>query len=112
MLSRALSIVLLLASAALAACRSQQNQDATIARLLETIGEQSRYFVEFGFNADSWEGGSGANSHALWARGDAEELRTRGGEFDQAEPPASEAVLQAPRRAASAGVHRQGRRHR
>lgn len=48
---------------------SQGRQDSIFSAVFERIGETNRFFVEFGFNAASYEGGTGANTAALWKRG-------------------------------------------
>lgn len=48
---------------------SQGAQDAILSSIFSTIGETNRFYVEFGFNGESWERGSGANTEALWRRG-------------------------------------------
>ncbi|EGB03508.1 hypothetical protein AURANDRAFT_67941 [Aureococcus anophagefferens] len=37
--------------------------------VLDVIGETNQFFVEIGFNSDSFEGGAGSNTYALWRRG-------------------------------------------
>ena len=64
---RLLALALALRSAH--AASQVPGQDDTIERIFRAIGEGGRYYVEFGFNAASWEGSSGANTEALWRRG-------------------------------------------
>jgi len=40
-----------------------------LARIFAGIGTTNRHFVEFGFNAPSFEESSGANTEALWQQG-------------------------------------------
>lgn len=48
---------------------SQGGQDGTLASIFSAIGETNRFYVEFGFNAVEFSGGSGANSYQLKLRG-------------------------------------------
>lgn len=50
-------------------CLSQHSQDEYGRQIFNAIGETNRYYVEFGFNSPSFEGGSGANTLALYNRG-------------------------------------------
>lgn len=44
---------------------SQSWQDGYLAYVFQNIGVTNKFYVEFGFNADSFEGGSGANTYVL-----------------------------------------------
>jgi hypothetical protein len=44
---------------------SQSWQDGYLAYVFQNIGVTNKFYVEFGFNEDSFEGGSGANTYAL-----------------------------------------------
>jgi hypothetical protein len=44
---------------------SQSWQDGYLAYVFQNIGVTNKYYVEFGFNAASFEGGTGANTHLL-----------------------------------------------
>ena len=48
--------------AATAASLSQGQQDAIVKSVFEVIGTTNEYFVEIGFDASSYEGGTGANT--------------------------------------------------
>jgi hypothetical protein len=48
---------------------SQSGQDGSLEYIFRHIGEGGRRFVEFGFNGDSYESDSGANTHSLYLRG-------------------------------------------
>ncbi|KAH8058909.1 hypothetical protein JL720_13925 [Aureococcus anophagefferens] len=48
---------------------SQGPQDGIVQAVLDVIGETNQFFVEIGFNSDSFEGGAGSNTYALWRRG-------------------------------------------
>lgn len=48
---------------------SQGSQDALLKKIFHAVGTTNRYFVEFGFNAPSFEEGSGANTQELWKQG-------------------------------------------
>eukprot|EP00316_Scyphosphaera_apsteinii_P004942 CAMPEP_0119305012 /NCGR_PEP_ID=MMETSP1333-20130426/6108_1 /TAXON_ID=418940 /ORGANISM="Scyphosphaera apsteinii, Strain RCC1455" /LENGTH=265 /DNA_ID=CAMNT_0007308009 /DNA_START=120 /DNA_END=914 /DNA_ORIENTATION=- len=52
-----------------AKARSQAGQDKLLRRILARIGTTNQYFVEFGFNADSIDGGSGSNTAELYHKG-------------------------------------------
>ena len=53
-----------------ASSRSSQGKQASkLLQIFATIGTTNKFYAEFGFNANSLEGGSGANSYALWNRG-------------------------------------------
>ena len=45
--------------------KSQKHQDGALAYIFQNIGVTNKFYVEFGFNADNFEGGSGANSYVL-----------------------------------------------
>ena len=61
--------LLLAVATAHVAATSQGQQDLTLAKIFGAIGTTNRFFVEFGFNGDSFETGSGANSEALYRQG-------------------------------------------
>ena len=42
--------------------KSQSWQDGVLAYVFQNIGVTNRFYVEFGFNAPSFDGGSGANA--------------------------------------------------
>ena len=48
---------------------SQAHQDGIIEAIFASIGTTNQYYCEFGFNSDSYEGGSGANTLQLHNRG-------------------------------------------
>ena len=50
--------------------KSQKHQDGALAYIFQNIGVTNKFYVEFGFNADNFEGGSGANSYVLLHRDD------------------------------------------
>ena len=45
---------------------SQGKQDGILLYLFQHLGVTNKYFVEFGFNSATYEGGTGANTHVLW----------------------------------------------
>ena len=47
---------------------AQGRQAAILDAIFSKIGTTNKYFVEFGFNAPSYEGGSGANTASLYQR--------------------------------------------
>ena len=63
------SIVLLLCVVPAVSGRSQGKQDDILTRIFDAVGTSNKFFVEFGFNANSYEEGSGANSEALYHAG-------------------------------------------
>ena len=48
---------------------SQYGQDGALAYVFENIGTTNRYYVEYGFNAKTWEGGTGSNTLQLHLAG-------------------------------------------
>ena len=45
---------------------SQGKQDGILLYLFQHLGITNKYFVEFGFNSKTYEGGTGANTFSLW----------------------------------------------
>ena len=45
---------------------SQGKQDGILLYLFQHLGITNKYFVEFGFNSPTYEGGTGANTYILW----------------------------------------------
>jgi hypothetical protein len=48
---------------------SQGDQDGVLAEIFSRLGTTNRFFAEFGFDADSFAGGVGANTQLLYAQG-------------------------------------------
>lgn len=48
---------------------SQQGQDGVLAEIFRRLGVTNRFYVEFGFDADDFGGGSGPNTRNLWEQG-------------------------------------------
>lgn len=69
MVQRVLQLVVVACCATRTAAKSQGNQDALLREIFDAVRETNRFFVEFGFNAPSFEEGSGANTQALWEVG-------------------------------------------